>query len=61
MGGSITNQPKRGVCAKLYREMNDAKLGLPITQKPLPKSVTDKRIAREVERKFRQIEKENES
>nr|DAI43061.1 MAG TPA: hypothetical protein [Caudoviricetes sp.] len=43
----------------IYRRMNDRKLGtqLQITQS---KEKTEKRIRREIDRKYRQMEKENE-
>ena len=54
----ITNQPKFWVRLKLYREMLERERGHDIAFKTSPKYVTDKRIRREIELRYKRRERE---
>ena len=58
MTEKITNQPKYWVRLKLYREMLERERGHDIAFKTLPKHVTDKRIRREIELRYKRKERE---
>ena len=54
----ITNQPKFWVRLNLYREMQERERGHGIAFKTLPKPVTDKRIRRQIELRYKRKERE---
>ena len=56
MAEKITNQPNYWVRLKLYREMLERERGYGIAFKTLPKHVTDKRIRREIEMRYKRKE-----
>lgn len=58
MTEKITNQPNYWVRLKLYREMLERERGYAIAVKTLPKHVTDKRIRREIELRYKRKERE---
>ena len=58
MTEKITNQPNYWVRLKLYREMLERERGQDIAFKTLPKHVTDKRIRREIELRYKRKERE---
>ena len=58
MAEKITNQPNYWVRLKLYREMLERERGCAIVFKTLPKHVTDKRIRREIELRYKRRERE---
>ena len=58
MTEKITNQPNYWVRLKLYREMLERERGYDIAFKTLPKHVTDKRIRREIELRYKRKERE---
>ena len=58
MAEKITNQPNYWVRLKLYREMLERERGCAMTVKTLPKYVTDKRIRREIELRYKRKERE---
>ena len=58
MAEKITNQPNYWVRLKLYREMLERERGQDIAFKTLPKHVTDKRIRREIELRYKRKERE---
>ena len=58
MAEKITNQPNYWVRLKLYREMRERERGCDIAFKTLPKHVTDKRIRREIELRYKRKERE---
>ena len=58
MAEKITNQPNFWVRLKLYREMLERERGYDIASKTLPKHVTDKRIRREIELRYKRKERE---
>ena len=58
MAEKITNQPNYWVRLKLHREMMERERGCDMTFKTLPKHVTDKRIRREIELRYKRKERE---
>ena len=58
MAEKITNQPNYWVRLKLYREMLERQRGCGRTFKTLPKYVTDKRIMRQIELRYKRKERE---
>ena len=58
MAEKITNQPNYWVRLKLYREMLERERGCGMTFKTLPKHVTDKRIMREIELRYKRKDRE---